>query len=148
MERYFPQKGEIYRHMEGGRYVIMALARESGTGSEMVVYQNVEKEEEVFVCPVGAFMQKTEETSSEFVLETEQMETEQGRSLILDFLEISDAQEKMRFLQRHRGEITGDMLSVIAESLEFAETETENEFRFEAILKYLQTIARYEGRRK
>lgn len=154
MERHFPKKGEYYRHFEGGRYVILALARESRTKEEMIVYQNADKEEEIFVCPTSVFLEKTDRETYEntgyeycFVLETSKEEMEKGQSIIFAFLELSDAEEKIRFMQRHREDMTEEVLSVIAESLEFVESQKDTEFRYEAILDYLHTIARYEGRR-
>lgn len=35
--------GNIYRHYKGNIYKIIALARHSETGEDMIVYQNVDK---------------------------------------------------------------------------------------------------------
>ncbi len=35
--------GNIYRHYKGNTYKIIALARHSETGEDMIVYQNVDK---------------------------------------------------------------------------------------------------------
>lgn len=154
MEQHFPRKGDYYRHIEGGRYVILTLARESRTKEEMVVYQNADRKEEVFVCPISVFLEQTDSETFEktgyrycFVPETSGEEMEKEHAIILAFLDLSDAEEKIRFMQRHREDMTDKILSVIAESLEFVESQKDREFRYEEILDYLHTIARYEGRR-
>lgn len=37
--------GRIYQHFKGNKYKIIALAKHSETEEEMVVYQNIEKDD-------------------------------------------------------------------------------------------------------
>jgi hypothetical protein len=58
--RPHPQRGEIWRHVDSNRHVrILYLARDAGTNTELVVYQNVNKEEDsvVRVMQLVAFME-------------------------------------------------------------------------------------------
>ena len=67
--------------------------------------------------------------------------------LILEFLDLDENEEKAEFLQKHREEVTDRFLTVVAESLEFAENSDTVEERYAAILRFLRTKIRYESRR-
>ena len=68
-------------------------------------------------------------------------------SLILKFLELEDNEERIRFLQRHQTELDGRFLTAASESLEFTETGDSLEERFAALMRFLKTKQKYEGRR-
>ena len=68
-------------------------------------------------------------------------------SLILEFLDLNDNEERVQFLQKHRPEIDARVLTAAAESLEFAENAETVEERYAALIRFLKTKSRYESRR-
>ena len=68
-------------------------------------------------------------------------------ALILKFLELEDNGDRIKFLQRHQTEIDGRSLTAAAESLEFTENGESVEERLAALMRFLRTKMKYEGRR-
>ena len=68
-------------------------------------------------------------------------------TLILEFLELDDNDERIRFLQKHQAQIDARFLTAAAESLEFAENSETIEERYAALMRFLKTKAKYESRR-
>ena len=50
--------GGIYRHFKGRFYKVLNLARHSGTGEAMVVYQALYKEQAVWVRPADEWLEE------------------------------------------------------------------------------------------
>ena len=44
-----------YRHFKGGIYRVICIARDSETGEELVVYENVEEPEKIWARPLSMF---------------------------------------------------------------------------------------------
>lgn len=57
METKRPVAGEIYRHFKGNLYQVIALARDSETGQELVVYQALYAPFTVWVRALDVFME-------------------------------------------------------------------------------------------
>ena len=156
-----PKKGELYRHFKGNLYEVIVIARDSETLEEMVVYKEMDGEA-VYVRPLRMFVSKVDHEKYPDVLqeyrfehiqriETEEIiESEEKRvsnnSMILDFLELTTASEKMQYLQSVREYINEEFLTVVAQSLEYVERDKSLIGRYEALIHYLKILARYEYR--
>ena len=68
-------------------------------------------------------------------------------SLILEFLDLNDNEERIQFLQKHQSEIDARFLTAASESLEFVENAETVEERYAALIRFLKTKSRYESRR-
>lgn len=69
------------------------------------------------------------------------------RDMIMEYLEQDTVDSKIDYLIRVKDRITESFISVVAQSLDFVENEGELSERYEEILRYLRTVARYESGR-
>ena len=154
MEYRIPKKGEIYRHFKGNLYEIVLIARDSETLEEKVVYKEVDGDSAyvrslpMFVSLVDKekYPNVTQEFRFELVQEAVISETA-DHDMIMEYLEQETVDSKIDYLIRVKDRITEPFISVVAQSLEFVENEGELSERYEEILRYLRTVARYESGR-
>lgn len=144
MECNRPKKGEFYRHFKGNEYEILAIAKHSETLEEMVVYQALYGEQEVYVRPLSMFMETVNGQPRFSLVETM---GEEEQSLLITFLDFKTASEKIEFLQAKKNELDNNFMNLAAQCLDFTETKTEFEDRFYDLIKYLRTLEKYEGER-
>lgn len=148
MEYRRPKEGEIYRHFKGNRYQILAIAKHSETMEEMVVYKALEGEQEVYVRPLEMFVSKTDKEKYPEAVQAYRFELEKnGTGLILEFLDLHTAEEKIDFLMSKRMDITEEFIGIAAQSLDFIENEGTLDERYDALLHYLKTVVKYESGR-
>ena len=149
MNRRRPKTGEIYRHFKGKEYKILCIALCTETKEEMVVYESLQGEKKYYVSSLkypGYRQVYRFELSRDLAREHQERKNSE-EELILEFLDLDENEEKAEFLQKHREEVTDRFLTVVAESLEFAENSDTVEERYAAILRFLRTKIRYESRR-
>ena len=87
---------------------------------------------------------ETLSTETENVTENVQIA---DHDMIMEYLELDTVDNKLDYLVSMKDRITEPFISVVAQSLEFVENEGELTERYEAILRYLRTIAKYESGR-
>ena len=162
MERRIPKAGDIYKHFKGRRYKILHIATCTETGEDMVIFETLEGAHKVYASVLEAFLSPLDtgrypqaEQKYRFELCRDLWEgpaaelRRQGSTtaLILKFLELEDNGDRIKFLQRHQTEIDGRFLTAAAESLEFTENGESVEERLAALMRFLRTKMKYEGRR-
>lgn len=141
MEYRRPKKGDIYKHFKGNVYEVLTIARHSETLEEMVVYQEVEGEA-CYARPLEMFVGMVDENTYRF-----ELQDEKNMFSIMDFLDLSTSTEKILYLELKKEALTEELLSIVAQSLDFVENEGEFEERYRSVLHYLKTLERYEIRR-
>lgn len=160
MEYRIPKKGEIYRHFKGNLYEIITIARDSETLEEKVVYKEADGDAayvrplRMFVSPVDKekYPDVTQEFRFERVQETQQgteerSEIMKNHNLVMEYLDLNTVEEKLAYLLRVKDYVTEEFLQVVAQSLDFTENEGSLMERYDEILRYLQTVAKYESGR-
>ena len=162
MDRRIPKKGDIYRHFKGRKYKILDIAVCTETGEEMVIFETAEGTRKVFASFLETFLSPLDvgkyphaDQKYRFELCRDVSESDilglkrhgNTTSLILEFLDLNDNEERVQFLQKHRPEIDARSLTAAAESLEFAENAETVEERYAALIRFLKTKSRYESRR-
>lgn len=155
MDEYrIPKPGERYRHFKGNRYQVLTVAMHTETGEELVIYQSLADEKKVYARPLEMFVGKIDRNKFPDVRQEYRFELEEDsaagdtgeQNLLLEFLDLPTNEEKIMFLQRIRAELTGSFLSAAAQSMDFYEKEEDLELRYLDLLRYLETLARYEKR--
>ena len=162
MERRIPKSGDVYRHFKGKKYRILELAVCTETGEDMVVFESVEGARRVYASFLETFLSpldtgkyphadqkyrfelcRDEKNDAGTILKRHGSTT----ALILEFLDLDDNDERIKFLQRHQSQIDTRFLTAAAESLEFAENGETVDERYGALMRFLKTKAKYENRR-
>ena len=162
MDRRLPKKGDIYRHFKGKKYRILDLAVCTETGEDMVIFETTGETRKVYASFLEAFLSpldtgKYPHSDQKYRFELcrdQRTGTALGlkrhgntTTLILEFLELNDNEERIQFLQKHRPEIDARFLTAAAESLEFTENSDTVEERYAALMRFLKTKSRYESGR-
>lgn len=163
MERRIPKAGEIYRHFKGKKYKVLSIATCTETGEDMVIFESVEEGNknvyasflEAFLSPVDTKKYPQADQGYRFMLCRDMQESSASRlrrqgsrtALILQFLELEEDEDRLRFLQSHQTQIDSRFLTAAAESMEFVENGESVEERFAALVRFLRTKIKYESGR-
>lgn len=148
MKDLTPKKGEIYRHFKGNLYEVLAVAMHTETEEMMVVYQEVDGEK-IYARPLDMFVSNVDKEKYPDALQTYRFELQKEQEVlsILDFLDLTMASEKRQYLETRKEAMTEEFVGLAAQSLDFVENDGTLEERYRALLQYLRTVERYEGRR-
>ena len=149
-----PKPGECYKHFKGNRYQVLTIAKHTETDEMLVVYEGLYGEHPVYARPLSMFTEKVDkkkfpdvEQEYRFELEEETAVTDvEKHSLIMQFLELNQNSERKLFLQNNKDNITSELLSAVAMSMDYTESTQDLSIRYENIIKYLDTLLKFERR--
>lgn len=149
-----PKEGECYRHFKGNRYQVMCIAKHTERDETLVIYKGLYGENPVYARPLEMFIGKVDHNKFpdvrqeyRFELEEETVDANrEGRSLIIEFLDLDSNAEKIKYLQKIKLDITDQFLATAAQSLDFVENATTLEARYQDLMHYLKTLTKFERR--
>ena len=142
-----PKKGDVYKHFKGNLYEIVAVAKHTETMEEMVIYQEVDGDA-IYARPLDMFISKVEKEKYPEVLQVYrfEMQEEQEKLSIVDFLDLKTSAEKRKYLEAMKDSLTEEFVGLAAQCLDFVENEGTLEDRYRELIWYLKTLEKYERR--
>lgn len=170
-----PRPGEFYQHFKHKLYQILTIAKHTETGEELVIYQALYDDFQVFARPLSSFISEVDSVKYpqaeqkyrfelwknreeykekvEVPLQTKEpqenkkdLESEK-RSLLMEFLDAKTCKEKLEIFERLEKYKDEHILNSMAVSLDLAILEEEYESRKEGIRDYLLARIRFESSR-
>ena len=147
--RDLPKENEIYRHFKGNDYQIVALAENSETGEELVIYRALYGEGKVYARNLEMFMSLVDKDKYPDAEQTYRFEKEELAvdPMVMEFLDEKSPLGKMKILQKLTPRITDRMIDTMAISLDLVIKEGPVEQRVEELKNCLQTLDKYETMR-
>lgn len=160
----YPMPGQRYRHFKGKLYQILTTGVHTETGEEMVVYQALYGDYQVYIRPLDMFMEPIDGEkypdcvqTMRFELvypnpETEEEDTptdcpEEKRGvnpLLLQFLDADSYETKLKIFLEMRDSIDTVMLTDVAASLDISTGTGSLEEQYASVQYALHTLAKYE----
>ena len=142
-----PKKGDVYKHFKGNLYEIVAVAKHTETMEEMVIYQEVDGDA-IYARPLDMFISKVDKEKYPEVLQVYrfEMQEEQEKLSIVDFLDLKTSAEKRKYLEAMKDSLTEEFVGLAAQCLDFVENEGTLEERYRELIWYLKTLEKYERR--
>ena len=164
-----PQAGEIYQHFKGKLYRIVALATHTETGEQLVIYQALYGEFQVFARPLSMFLEKVDAKKypdaagkdrfmripmaeaaavpQPVAASSENSVEPQPDPGLLAFLDADSYEEKLEVFASLEGKVDLHMLNAIAASLDLELSEGSLEEQYDTLKSCLMTLERYECNR-
>ena len=156
--RQLPKSGEFYRHFKNKLYQIIAVAKHSETGEQLVIYQALygdfsEVDHEKYPDVTQKYRFERVELSSDVPAEAQketsvQSEYEGGiNPKVLEFLDSEDFDERYNILVALRDEIDDQIINTLAVALDVVIPEGDLDDRYDQLKMCLRTRQRYESNR-
>lgn len=172
-----PLPGQRYRHFKGNQYQIITTGLHSETGEEMVVYQALYGDYQVYIRPLNMFVDAVDkekypnvEQESRFQLVTDNVESsvasedfeekpkqairktgmdeETVSPLLIQFLDADTYSKKLKIFLEMRESIDEIMLTDVAASLDISTGTGTLEEQYASVQYALHTLAKYERNKR
>jgi len=170
------ENGKLYRHFKGGLYQVICKAKDSETGEELVVYQALYGQFEIFSRSLKSFCEQLdrnkypdssqlyrfEETDRKSIIEKKDLNEKKAdfpendgkrddedpeMPLILRFLEAETSEEKLSIIKQNYNELDERTINNIEASLDVVSDSSDPDVRIGYICDVLRTKAKYESNR-
>ncbi len=164
-----PLPGQKYRHFKGNLYQIITIGLHSETEEEMVVYQALYGDYQVYIRPLDMFLaevdkEKYPEAGQEFrfqlvtALQNDVPLTKRPESvsekagdvspLLIQFLDADSYTKKLKIFLEMRESINEIMLTDVAASLDISTGTGTLEEQYASVQYALHTLAKYERNKR
>lgn len=153
---FIPKPGETYRHFKGNTYKVLTIAKHTETEEELVVYQSLENNGDVYARPLAMFTGKVDKEKYPDVEQEYRFERYGSADndeelnidpMVLEFLEAETYEEKLNILAGLHHRITNEMITTMAIASDVEVAEGELEERYESLKNCLLTLEKYECNR-
>lgn len=150
------QKGQIYRHFKGNEYKIIAIAAHTETGEELVIYQDMYGEHDIYARPKEMFesyvdMEKYPDATQEmrFELLTDDEAKESGlKPLVEEFLDADSASDRIEILKRLTDSITDEDIGIMAGVMDIdIDMDADISEKYRTLMSNLAMREKFEGKR-
>ena len=167
-----PKSGERYLHFKNKLYQIVAVAKHSETGEELVIYQALYGDFGVYARPLTMFVSEVDhekypdvrqkyrfeltgtaedrmrsEPAQSTESRRESLESKPLTNLLMEFYDARTYEEKYKILCAMRTDITDVMIDNMAVVLDLVIPEGETNDRYEELKRCLRTCQKYETNR-
>lgn len=141
-------------------YQMICVAKDSGTGEEMAVYQALHGEFECFVKPFQSFLKEwndgellTEDAPADAEAPRQEAsgnadDSQEGANpVLLEFLDADTLEQKYQILKRLGNSITDRLIDDFAVVLDLVIPEGALDYRYQQLLNSVRTMQQYENTR-
>lgn len=160
MQKHAPKPGERYRHFKNNLYQIITLAKHSETGEDMVVYQALYGDFEVYVRPLSMFLSEVEhekypdaaqthrfEQVTTSIVDSKESSSNQISPKLMAFLDSDSSEERYRLLSSMEDIIDNHMIDTIAVVSDIVIEDGPVETRYQELKNCLRTKSKFETTR-
>ena len=150
--REIPRPQETYRHFKGNMYQIVAIAKHSETLEELVIYQAMYDDFQVYSRPLNMFLEKVDrekypDVSQEYRFEKVSVQEECLDPLVAEFLDASTHEERLHILSALHPRITEQMLLTMSIVVGVELKARDVQEQYEELKRCLLTLDKYEIQR-
>lgn len=150
--REIPRPQETYRHFKGNMYQIVAIAKHSETLEELVIYQAMYDDFQVYARPLNMFLEKVDrekypDVSQEYRFEKVSVQEECLDPLVAEFLDASTHEERLHILSALHPRITEQMLLTMSIVVGVELKARDVQEQYEELKRCLLTLDKYEIQR-
>lgn len=160
MQKHVPQPGERYHHFKNKLYQIITLAKHSETGEDMVVYQALYDDFEVYVRPLSMFMSEVDHEKYPDVTQTYRFEkvtksntnsteplSNQIHPKLMAFLDSDSFEERYCILSSMADVVDDHMIDTMAVVSDIVIEDGPVEKRYQELKNCLRTKLKFETTR-
>ncbi len=146
-----PKPQQVYRHFKGNRYTVLAVAKHSETGEELVIYRSVNDENEVYARPLDMFMspvdkEKYPDAKQEMRFELCEENTAEDPDVDA-FMACETYTDKLTALVNMKSRLTAEKLSILACMCDIVLPQGDVIEKYEGLKSSLALRSKYEGTR-
>ncbi len=140
--------GEYYRYFQGGQYQVIAIARDADTEKKVVVYQDLDEADMIWVRPYEEFAGEIDGKKYPGEEKTwlfEKIEEPLAMNpLLLRFLDADSYRDKLELFQAWEAYADDQLLESIAVSLDLTLGQGSTKEKYRTILNCLKTMEHFE----
>lgn len=151
--RELPKAKEVYEHFKGHRYQILAIAKDTNTEEDVVVYQATYEPYQVYVRGLEEFMSPVDREKYPDVKQEERFkkceinEKQEIDPKLMEFLDAETRKDKLGVLISVEQTITHQIINTMAMSIDVEIAEGKLHERYEALKNALYMMDKFEGGR-